>query len=130
MLGRPDQELILHLEMLGEQLAVLIGQIYTEVLLTHPYEGSHPDHDALALATRLARRKTHSLSDTPALVEMTSYHLGPEGLLSGEFIPANVPTRKLRLSAREQEFKQRLFECFVTQSHVLNYFRTDVECFR
>ena len=44
-----------------------------EQVITHPYEGGHPDHDACAFAARAAVR--HS-ANKAKLMEFTSYHAG------------------------------------------------------
>jgi N-acetylglucosamine malate deacetylase 2 len=61
---------------------------------------------------------------------MTSYHLGQQGLHSGDFLYANTLTRVLPLTDAERALKRNLFACFRTQRHVLRWFRTDVEAFR
>jgi LmbE family N-acetylglucosaminyl deacetylase len=130
-LGYVDQSLAGNLVSLVFRLVDFFHEVKPEVILTHPYEGGHPDHDAIALAVRAAaclmERSGNSL---PPLLEMTSYHLGSDGLESGCFLPADVPSRILALSDSEQQLKRRLLSCFHSQQHVLCWFRTDVEAFR
>ena len=45
------------LEDLVDRCAGLIGALRPAVVITHAYEGGHPDHDTLALAVRLACRR-------------------------------------------------------------------------
>src|SRR5205814_4017564 len=47
-LGIPDQEAALHLADIARQLAQCFTQCKIRVVLTHCYEGGHPDHDATA----------------------------------------------------------------------------------
>jgi LmbE family N-acetylglucosaminyl deacetylase len=124
-LGFKDQAVVQHIPALTEQVTAMLTRHRPELVLTHPYEGGHPDHDAIALACSIAAEQRN----TPRF-EMTSYHLGPEGLHSGDFLPSNMLRRFLSLTPEERAFKQKLFNCFRTQQHVLRWFRTDVEAFR
>ena len=49
-----------------------------EVVLTHPYEGGHPDHDAVAFAVWAALRGMRE-EDRPEIVEAAGYHAGTGG---------------------------------------------------
>ncbi|HET8612029.1 MAG TPA: PIG-L family deacetylase, partial [Sphingomonas sp.] len=53
--GFPDQEAVEHLGELVDRLARDCAG--AAALVTHPYEGGHPDHDAAALAARLAAER-------------------------------------------------------------------------
>jgi N-acetylglucosamine malate deacetylase 2 len=52
MLGYTDQEAALHLAEIARTLARLFVEERIEAVLTHPYEGGHPDHDASAFCVR------------------------------------------------------------------------------
>ncbi|HEY0549088.1 MAG TPA: PIG-L family deacetylase [Verrucomicrobiae bacterium] len=126
-----DQTVVHHLPELIDALISLVARHEPELLLTHSFEGGHPDHDAIALAVQAAVQRLEDRGlGAPPLFEMASYHMGAEGLRSGEFLPADVPTRRCELSPGEREFKERLFACFPSQQEVLRWFRTDVEAFR
>jgi N-acetylglucosamine malate deacetylase 2 len=154
-LGFDDQSVVHHITEIADAIVALIHEHEPEIVLTHPYEGGHPDHDAVALAIRLAiegrarcpqraedshnawlqaRRgedaAPYHLGNGLAVLEMSSYHLGTEGLRSANFLPPNMPTRFLQLTRAERAWKQKRFACFRTQQHVLRWFRTDVEAFR
>ena len=65
--GVRDQEAVVALDALIERLtADLAG---AAVVVTHPYEGGHPDHDAAALAVRRAADRSGT-----AVVEFACYH--------------------------------------------------------
>jgi LmbE family N-acetylglucosaminyl deacetylase len=49
-LGIPDQAASLGLAGLARRLAVQLAASGAEVVVTHAYEGGHPDHDATAFA--------------------------------------------------------------------------------
>jgi len=103
------------------------------VVITHPYEGGHPDHDATAFAVHLACRLIEREGGPlPALVEMTSYHNRGGALAAGEFLPGNAstPVSTASLDDRERDLKRRMFACFRTQASVLSQFPIETERFR
>ena len=128
-----DQEASLHLADLTRKIASLILQHSPEVVLTHPYEGGHPDHDACAFAVHQAIHQLVSRNIQPPLVAETAfYHLGPFGIETGCFLNGSKPKDEITymLTSREQTQKQRLLRCFSTQRATLQYFSTARERFR
>jgi len=131
-LGFVDQEAVFHLDEMCLKLAAHFRSFKPQVVVTHPYEGGHPDHDSAAFAVHRACFVLRAEGRrAPEIIEMTSYH-GREGyLVTGEFIPDSSRTVfKHSLTPNESRLKQRLFECFRTQSAVLQAFRTECELFR
>jgi len=63
-----DQEAVAHLPALVERLARDLAG--AAAVLTHPYEGGHPDHDAVACAVH---RAVAGLAEPPAIVEFACY---------------------------------------------------------
>lgn len=137
-LGLVDQEASLEMPALIEKLAEKFAQWKPEIVVTQPYEGGHPDHDATALAVHAACRLLElrgwfEQSDgvRPLIVEMTSFHAGPAGMCTGEFLPdGDCPVACRVLSEAEQAFKRQLLDCFRTQRRTLQYFDVRTECFR
>ncbi|MCC6128938.1 MAG: PIG-L family deacetylase [Acidobacteria bacterium] len=133
-LGFPDQELLYNLGAIIGELSCELSRLRPEAIVTHPYEGGHPDHDAVAFCVREALTQLH-LSPEPPLIEMTSYHLGPGGrLLAGEFLPA-VDSRRCEpvrrtLDDEEAGLKKQMFDAFSSQKSVLDLLYSDVEMFR
>lgn len=130
----PDQQAALNLAALARRLAQWWRDEATQVVLTQPYEGGHPDHDATAFAVHAAaqwlQREGRS---APALVEMAGYHRGPDGTLSCAFLPDAGSDRDaitLQLSLEDQAFKRRLIARFTTQAETLRGFPVDVERYR
>jgi LmbE family N-acetylglucosaminyl deacetylase len=128
----PDQAASLRMVELAETLAAGFQERGSEIVMTHPYEGGHPDHDATAFAVHAAcallrqRRRR-----APAIVEMTSYHGDPSGRVMSEFLPwPDVQVTTLVLGGAERALKRRLVDCFSTQAPVLADFPIDVERFR
>jgi LmbE family N-acetylglucosaminyl deacetylase len=68
-----------------------------EVVLSHPYEGGHPDHDATAFAVHAAcRLMARRVGGSPRIVEFACYHAGEGSLRTGEFLPGSeVPEEPL-----------------------------------
>lgn len=124
-----DQEASLHLARLVHELTRLLDRIGAAVVLTHPYEGGHPDHDAAALVVRAACRLTSRVQ--PKIVEFTSYHSHQGEIETGLFLPDPVSREwLLPLGPVARARKQEMLECFRTQQATLRYFRTVEERFR
>lgn len=132
MLDFIDQEASLDLVALAERLADIFQGIDPSVVLTHPYEGGHPDHDATAFAVHAACRlleREHLMP--PAILEFTSYHDCNGRICTGDFLSrVDVSERKLVLAETEREHKRRMIECFATQQKMLQQFAVEAECFR
>ncbi len=133
-LGYVDGEVSNRLVDLCMRLTDLIDMIQPVVLLTHPYEGGHTDHDATAFAVHLAcgvlRREGIR---PPAVLELTSYHSRYGRKVMQEFLPyerADKAQRLILLDDDEQELKQRMLDCFVSQRHLFVHFSTAFEKFR
>jgi LmbE family N-acetylglucosaminyl deacetylase len=130
-LGAVDQEAVRAIVPVARELAALVRRSRPRLLVLHPVEGGHPDHDAAAFAARaacalLAREGVRP----PPRVEMTSYHRGPGGLVTGAFLdgPTAVHARPLAPAARAS--KARMIARYASQREVLAPFRADVERFR
>lgn len=130
-LGAIDQEASLHMAPLARRLATIFDTARTDVVVTHAYEGGHPDHDATAFAVRgAARLLERDGARVPRLIEMTSYHLGPGGIETGTFIPGGPAAWTIRLSAEERRVKRDMLACFRSQQHTLEPFGVAAERFR
>jgi N-acetylglucosamine malate deacetylase 2 len=131
-LGRVDQEASLDLAGLARDLEAILRESRPEAVLTHAYEGGHPDHDAAAFAVHAACRLLEARGLTPpVIVEMACYQGAGGRTAIHEFVPApgREPTT-LELSDEQRAFKRRLYECHRTQWRVLGSFPVAVERFR
>lgn len=123
-----DQEAALNLEALSNAVASLINELAPDIVLTHPYEGGHPDHDAAAFAAHAA---VAAAGRKPALWEFTSYHAGgPSGMITGQFLPSKEKIFSCRLSADKRKLKRLMLDTFVTQQQMIQNFSADTERFR
>ncbi len=124
----PDQAASLHLAALARRLSPLIEG--ADVVLTHAYEGGHPDHDATAWAVHAAARRLGAAA--PVLVEMPFYRASPDGWLRQEFCPepGAGPEVVLVPTAAERALKTRMVAAHASQASVLADFPVGVERFR
>jgi N-acetylglucosamine malate deacetylase 2 len=115
-LGIADQEAVFEIPRLAAGIADAVREIRPDIVLTLAYEGGHPDHDAVALAVRLAVEGT-------AILEMPLYHARPwtESLVVARFLPG-PPGGRLTLTNGERDLKRRMIETFVTQAETLRAF--------
>jgi LmbE family N-acetylglucosaminyl deacetylase len=122
-----DQDAAWRLDELTVAVAAQVENFQPEVVLTHPYEGGHPDHDACAFAVRAAIQLVGSLCD---IVEAPFYRAGQAGIETGKFLPGTTAIVMRPLSATEKKNKQERLARFVTQAETLRQFATDVEQYR
>ncbi len=125
-LGVPDQDVSYYLADTARRLAALFAEHAIDAVLTHPYEGGHPDHDSTAWVTHAAARLGPA---HPALAEFASYHAGVGEPLRGEFLPGPDPV-VIHLTEAEQARKARMFAAHASQASVLADFTTARESFR
>jgi N-acetylglucosamine malate deacetylase 2 len=127
-----DQEASFHLIELTHRIQNLLLEFQPDAILTQPYEGGHPDHDATAFAVHAATETLRrSGGHTPTIVEMTSYHLRNGRMHTGSFLPGDGRDEiEFHLSEPERALKRCLFAHYGSQKNVLQYFPIDVERFR
>jgi LmbE family N-acetylglucosaminyl deacetylase len=117
----PDQGAHLHMADIAGRLKALLKDLRPSRVYTHPYEGGHPDHDAVAFAV--------ANSGARNIYEFTSYHAGPVGVVTGQFLNGGE-TETLEPTPDEIARKQKMLECFRTQQQVLSLFPLGPERFR
>jgi LmbE family N-acetylglucosaminyl deacetylase len=128
-LGVPDKEAYLGLAALSRRLAELIERERPVAILTHPYEGGHPDHDAAAFAVHAACRLVGPWAPA-AIVEMAFYHARGGGMVTGAFLPGGDQEAAVALTAPDLARKRQMVACFQTQSQILAGFELSPERFR
>jgi N-acetylglucosamine malate deacetylase 2 len=138
-IGVRDQEASLRMAPLARRLCRVLGEIGPAVVLTHPYEGGHPDHDATAFAIHAACAK---MPEPPVIVEFACYH-GLYGYMkTGEFLPSpssdplqsraheGAEIIEVPLPEPARRLKESMLDCFTTQRETLRAFSAGVERFR
>lgn len=98
-----------------------------EALLTQPYEGGHPDHDACAFAVWAAARR---VGFAGPVLEAAFYHAGSEGIETGVFLPGSDAGCEARLTKEQAEKKRLRLACFSSQAETLRLFAVLAERFR
>lgn len=121
-----------HLAELTKKIATFLQQSGADIVVTHPYEGGHPDHDATAFATHAALRliKENGFRP-PVLFEMALHPSEDFQAKLPEFLPGSErETTTLVLDERAQKLKQRMFACLETQRESLEVSPVGPEKFR
>src|SRR5581483_11218727 len=112
----------------------VVREVAPDAIITHPYEGGHPDHDTAALMVQIISSLTNEDGDAPwARLEMTSYHARNRKRCSGEFLPGSAANQEdemtLNFSPEERSRKARMLSCYSSQRHVLAGFSMEPERF-
>jgi LmbE family N-acetylglucosaminyl deacetylase len=136
-LAAVDQEAVFGLQALTLALAGRLSQHRPDGLITHAYEGGHPDHDSAALVAALAIDSLRNKDNlAPELLEMTGYHARDGKCFAGEFLPqssvqpASPNELVLRLSSEETLRKADMMDCYRSQRIVLKSFPLGTERLR
>ncbi len=127
-----DQDAAKSLPDLARKLASLFDVEDIVLVLTHPYEGGHPDHDSASFATRAAcRLLEREGKSAPGVVEFTSYHQGPEERVYNDFVrEPGARVLDITLAPEDAARKARMFACHTSQLSTLGPFTTQFERFR
>jgi LmbE family N-acetylglucosaminyl deacetylase len=124
----PDQQATTHMSDIAARISDLLRELRPALVITHPYEGGHPDHDTTTVAAHAAVRRAGVPLE---LAEFTSYHRAYDRLCTAAFLPTrDEEIYTVLLTAAEERHKQLMLDCFVTQREVLAAFKTDVERLR
>lgn len=124
-LGVPDQGAADAMAFIAEALEQAFLAHGIQTVMTHAYEGGHPDHDSTAFAVHRAAGRARL-----PVFEFAGYHAGPGGaMIAQRFLPGPAETR-IVLDAAEAAQKRAMLDCFVTQRGILGAFEAGVERFR
>ncbi|MGI8733804.1 MAG: PIG-L deacetylase family protein [Pyrinomonadaceae bacterium] len=131
-LGLVDSQASHYLSDLTRKVATFLQKTSPDVVLTHPYEGSHPDHDATAFATHAALRLLQRHGFKPPTVFEIALHPGSDGTQRVlDFLPSDATeTTTLILDKKARDLKRRMFECLITQADDLHENALGPERFR
>jgi LmbE family N-acetylglucosaminyl deacetylase len=122
----------LQLSQLSRRLLGFLQAAAPQIVLTHAYEGGHPDHDATAFAVHAATRLLEENGLKPPVVfEMALYPGQNDQSRIPEFLhhPSGEITT-LMLDDNARDLKRRMFQCFPSQEHVLSESPLGPEKFR
>jgi len=122
----------MHLPELTSAVTAVFNELHPDVVLTHPYEGGHPDHDATAFAVHAACYQLKQEQDwSPVLLEMAFYHNNHGEICPSSFLPCEKsPVPRHILPPEQQETKRKMLTSFGSQQEILKYFSLEQELFR
>ena len=127
----PDQQVAHRLVELTHRLIEIVETRNLSVLITHAYEGGHPDHDATAFAVHAAARLLEARGRSVLVLEMPFYQASDGDMARQRFAPAaDIPEITVRLSPEEQALKRRMMAAYRTQAAILGPFEVKAEHFR
>jgi LmbE family N-acetylglucosaminyl deacetylase len=131
-LGFVDGEAAWQLVDLCHRMMDLFEELKPDVVLTHPYEGGHSDHDSTAFAVHLAAGLLNrDGGSAPLLLELTSYHNYNGRRRLFDFLPfTGARVKTVELNAEQREIKRQMFAAFTSQAELLKKFPVAVERFR
>ncbi len=109
------------------RLKPLIRERQPDLVITHAYEGGHPDHDATAMAVHLAMR---DLNPPCPLYEMAGYHRAGGRNVFGAFAQSGGDAICVALAPQAQARKSSMLATFVTQRNIVARFPREAEYFR
>lgn len=126
----PDQKAAFAMAEVAHWLTRIFIERATEVVLTHAYEGGHPDHDACAFAVHAAAELLAREGHAPEIVEAPFYHAEGGRMVTQHFGDIRMPEYAIVLDAAERDRKARMFEAHATQRDMLVHFDRNAERFR
>jgi LmbE family N-acetylglucosaminyl deacetylase len=126
-LGVIDQEASFQMGDIARKLGDLLAKLHAATVLTHVYEGGHPDHDSTAWAVHAACAR---VAPAARIWEFAGYHARDGAMEIGLFPAGGDQGEAIVLTEEARERKRRMFECFGTQSQMLRNFPIDAERFR
>ena len=114
-LGFVDQEATYAFPELVRAIAGEVARRAVELIVTHAYEGGHPDHDAVAFAVA---RAASLVSPPPRVVEMALYHGAGGVFVAGDFVDDRGSIRHA-LAPAELARRRAMLACFASQRATL-----------
>ncbi|MFC6487126.1 PIG-L deacetylase family protein [Nitratireductor sp. GCM10026969] len=129
-----DQTVAFQMPALTRSLAGTFHGSQTRTVITHAYEGGHPDHDATALIVHAACRLLEERgAAVPEIVECPLYHSRDGNWTAQDFALRPHPGgREIRivLTPERAQGKHRMLSAHASQHRTLARFTCAVECFR
>jgi N-acetylglucosamine malate deacetylase 2 len=119
-----DQELYRELPQARSALSAFVSQVKPSAIVTHTYEGGHPDHDTCAfLAAELARDRALPV------FEMPLYHRA-EGVGHKQQFMGDPGEMLANISEPERMRKAAMWRSYASQGSFMDFFEIDREVFR
>lgn len=126
-----DQQVVHKLQDVIDAVILLLQEHRPEVIYTHPYEGGHPDHDAVSFAVNMAVSSISPEQKAPRVYEFASYHAAPDGIETERFLPhQESQVEDLVLTDEQADAKRGLLHLYASQQRVLSMFPVQREPIR
>lgn len=129
-LGVQDQTAAFRMAWIARTLAREWRDRQTRLVITHAYEGGHPDHDAAAFSVQMSSRLLSRVGLQLSVLEMPFYRATPTGIARQTFSAAGPPATTIDLSAQMQHRKQKMVHAYASQRWLLQQFDLTRESFR
>lgn len=111
-----DQEVCFELSESTQRLVDMFLKHDIRYVLTHAYEGGHPDHDAVAFAAHAAKKILALRGVQLSLIEAPFFRPEGEDSIKQSFVPTQqVATFSYHLRPAQQEQKRKMFDAHATQ---------------
>jgi len=121
-----DQTAARRMPELARSLLAILHAFDISLVITHAYEGGHPDHDTCAFLTAWLSRE-HVL---PAW-ELPLYHRKPDGTMEKQcFMVPEGDEVLFDATCEEVERKRRMLDEYVSQKETVDMFNPAIERFR
>jgi LmbE family N-acetylglucosaminyl deacetylase len=130
MLGFADQGATHALAQLSAMLAGIVIARNITMVVTHAYEGGHPDHDAVAFAVHAARRLLALRGRALTVIEMPLYRIDAQGGFTTSFAGETEGAIAYAIAGAELDRKKAMLAAHVSQQQVLRQFDPAREQFR
>lgn len=109
-----DQDTMRVLPELVAAVDSVCAELEPDLVVTHAYEGGHPDHDSVAFAAAMvARTRPHV-----CVLEMALYHGADRTLRAGELLGTPAGTRYV-LDSVQRERRLRMLDAYISQRATL-----------
>lgn len=123
----PDREAHLHVGEIVKAMARLCAQIRPSVVMTHAYEGGHPDHDTASFAVSLVRHRCAAFQ----LLDFPLYHADDDGeMIASCFLESEENAETVAFTGEERNGKRAMLSKFCTQQEMIERFPMEREIFR
>lgn len=136
-LGVADQDVMNHMENTALALADRFEKNRIAFVMTHAYEGGHPDHDAVAVSVHLAKELLARKGIYIGIIETPLYKGTPgnqEQRIWQEFadgVPVSAEDMFTKvLTPDEQILKRAMYAAHASQAHIFSKTFDDRELFR
>jgi N-acetylglucosamine malate deacetylase 2 len=131
-LALPDHGASEKLATLAKRVMTFLQEAGADIVVTHPYEGGHPDHDATAFAIHAALRLMKENGFRPPVVFEMALHPSDDGKRKiAEFLPGyNTEMTTLLLDERGKALKREMFDRLTTHRECLHASPVGPERFR